>query len=227
MARTPQTRGAVLLRYPLQGPFAVRNSPADRVPSHGTELMGTSYAIDLVPVDARGRSAPRTWRTLVTTEPASAFAGFGVPVLAPATGEVVVAHDGEADHEARRSPWSLLRYAAGQAGRIARGPGAVAGNHVVVALEPEGPFVLLAHLRRGTTTVAMGDHVEAGRPIAACGNSGSSTEPHVHVQVTDSIDWTHAAGLPLRFVGRDGPELPRSGAVVRPPPADGPQPPRR
>ena len=52
--------GPVLLRYPLEGSFRARNSPARRVPSHGTDLMGTTYAIDLIPVDARGLPAPRT-----------------------------------------------------------------------------------------------------------------------------------------------------------------------
>ena len=35
-------------------------------------------------------------------------------------------------------------------------------------------------------------------------NSGNSTEPHVHVQVTDSTDWQRARGVPLAFRGRDG-----------------------
>ena len=43
------------LGLPLRGPCLVQNSPADRVPSHGTAAL---YAIDLVPVDGHGRSAP-------------------------------------------------------------------------------------------------------------------------------------------------------------------------
>lgn len=205
---------AIRLRYPLAPPFLVRNSPADRVPSHGTDLLGTTYAIDLLPVDGRGRTAPPNLRALLTTEDARTFVGFGVPVLAPSEGEVVVAHDAEPDHEARRSPVGLLRYALGQPARVRRGAGAIAGNHVVVAMGGTGPFVLLAHLRRGSLLVRVGDRVRVGQQVAACGNSGNSTQPHVHVQVTDSTDWPTARGLPMVFEGRRGVELPAGGRIV-------------
>ena len=204
----------VLLHYPLQGSFRARNSPARRVPSHGTDLMGTTYAIDLVPVDAGGRPAPRTWRSMVATEPAEDFIGFGAPVLAPAAGVVVIAHDGEEDHAARRSQLALLPYMAGQAQRLRHGPGAVAGNHVVIALGAGGPFVLVAHLRRSSLRVDVGTRVRVGQPIGECGNSGNSTQPHVHVQVTDSTEWPSARGLPIAFWTAEGVELPAESQLV-------------
>lgn len=190
---------AVVLDLPFHGRWLARNSPARRVPSHGTHLFGVTYAIDFVAVDERGRSAPHTWRTWVATEPPEAFLGFGAPILAPAGGTVVLAHDGEPDHVARRSQLTLIPYALGQARRVREGLAAIAGNHVVIALAPGGPFVALVHLRRGTVGVRVGDTVAPGDPIGACGNSGNSTEPHVHVQVTDSIDWHTARGLPILF----------------------------
>ncbi len=189
----------VRLELPFRGSWRARNSPARRVPSHGSHAFGTTYAIDFIPVDAAGRSAPFGWRALFFVEPPEDFVGFGQPVLAPVTGTVVIAHDGENDHEARRSQLHLLAYALGQAGRARQGAGAIAGNHVVIALSGSGPFVLLAHLRRGSVSVGPGDQVEVGTPIGECGNSGNSTQPHVHVQVTDSIDWETARGLPMTF----------------------------
>ena len=207
--------GPVVLSVPLPGASRVRNSPADRVPSHGTDAFGSSHAIDLVPVDAGGRSAPRTWRSLLATEPPDAFVGFGRPVLAPADGTVVAVLDGEPDHEARRSQVTLLGYALGQAGRVRRGPAGLAGNHVVVALGPAGPFVLVAHLRQGSVQVAPGQRVAGGDPVGRCGNSGNSTEPHVHLQVSDSTDWSRARGVPFAFRRPDGSLwLPRTSEVV-------------
>lgn len=206
----------VVLAYPFVGRWRVENSPARRVPSHGTHLMGTTYAIDFVPVDDAGRSAPRTWRSLLATEPPERFVGFGAPVLAPLDGVVVLVHDGEPDGPGRRSLVAQVPFALTQASRVRAGPGAVAGNHVVVAPGPAGPYVLLAHLRRGSVAVAPGDRVVTGRPVGDCGSSGNSTEPHVHVQVTDSVDWERAKGVPLAFVGsRGGPaRVPDEGEVV-------------
>lgn len=74
----------VLLDLPFQGRWLARNSPARRVPSHGTHLFGLTYAIDFIAVHDNGRSAPRTWRTLLSVEPPEAFRGFGERILAPA-----------------------------------------------------------------------------------------------------------------------------------------------
>lgn len=209
-----ETDGALVLTYPFTGRWLARNSPARRVPSHGTHLMGTTYAIDFIAVDERGRSAPWTWRAAVATEAPDGFVGFGVPILAPCTGRVVVAHDGEPDHEARRSQLTLVPYALRQAERLRGGPAAVAGNRVVIALGPAGPFVLLAHLRRGSVRVSVGDHVGEGAVLGACGNSGNSTQPHVHVQVTDGIEWERCRGLPLAFRGADGARVPGESEIV-------------
>jgi hypothetical protein len=38
-----------------------------------------------------------------------------------------------------------------------------------------------------------------GWPLAACGNSGNSSEPHLHFQLQDHPSVLLAAGLPLRF----------------------------
>lgn len=189
----------ILLQLPFRGRWMARNSPARRVPSHGTHLFGTTFAIDFIAVDERGRSGPRDWRSLLATEPPERFVGFGTPIFAPVAGTVVAVHDGEPDHEARRSQLALVPYALGQAARARGGPAAIAGNHVVVAPTPRGPFVLLAHLRSGSVRVRPGDVVTAGTVIGHCGNSGNSTQPHVHVQATNSLDWPRACGLPIAF----------------------------
>lgn len=189
----------MILDLPFRGRWLTQNSPARRIPSHGTDLFGTTYAIDFVAVDDRGHSAPRGWRSVLGTEPPEVFVGFGVPILAPVDGVVAATLDGELDHEARRSPLSQVSYALTQAQRIRGGAPAIAGNHVVVAVSEQGPFVLLAHLRRHSVQVTVGQTVRRGDAVGACGNSGNSTEPHVHVQVTDSLDWSRAQGLPLAF----------------------------
>ena len=194
----------VVLLFPFRGRWLVQNSPADRVPSHGTMAFGSSYAIDFVPVDEQGRSAPRSLRSFIRSEPVEVFVGFGRPILSPINGTVVRTLDGEPDHEGRRSQLTLVPYMLTQGRRVRAGPAGIAGNHIVVAISPAGPFVLLAHLRRHSVQVSPGELVSAGQQLAACGNSGNSTEPHLHVQVSDSTDWDGANGVPLAFQHRSG-----------------------
>lgn len=204
----------VVLDLPFRGRWRAEMSPARRIPSHGTTLFGTSHAIDFVAVDVAGRSAPRSWRRAFATEPPEIFVGFGAEILAPVAGRVVAVHDGEEDHEARRSQLALVPYALGQAGRARQGHHALAGNHVVIEPGPGGPVVLLAHLRRGSVRVEAGERVRVGDVVGECGNSGNSTEPHVHVQVSDSSDWDLAKGVPLTFRPADGVRVPEEGEVV-------------
>jgi hypothetical protein len=193
-------RSPVELTMPFDGLWTVQNSPARRVPSHGTHLFGGTYAIDFVGVDDRHRTATRRdWRTWLGTEPPERFVSFGRPILAPAHGVVVHTHDGETDHEARRSQIALVPYALGQAARARAGVPSIAGNHVVLALGGDGPFVVLAHLQAGSIHVATGDRVTTGQSLAACGNSGNSTQPHLHLQAMDGPDPTAAQGLPIVF----------------------------
>lgn len=119
------------------------------MPSHGTHLFATTYAMDLITVRGRRTATMRDWRSLLSTEPVDRFYAFGQPILAPAAGRVVSVHHGEADHVARRSKLALVHYALTQAARARAG--AIAGNHVILELEDRRGYVVLAHLGAGST----------------------------------------------------------------------------
>ncbi|MFL6079759.1 MAG: M23 family metallopeptidase [Ornithinibacter sp.] len=199
------------LAYPFVGRWLTQNSPADRVPSHGTDLFATAYAIDFVPVDDAGRSARITLASLLRPEPPERFPGFGRAVLAPVDGIVVAAADDEPDHPAYRGLPSV-GYAVTQRGRVAGGWAQLAGNHVMVQA-PHGPVVAVCHLQRGSVGVRPGEQVRVGEVLGRCGNSGNSTEPHVHLQAIDRADAGNAQPVPITFGGR----LPRNGQVVEVP----------
>lgn len=198
--RPDPDRAPVVLTLPFEGSWLAENSPARRVPSHGTHFLGQTFAIDFVAADTRRRTATvRDWRTVLATEPVTRFFAFGRAILSPIDGHVVAAHDGEPDHPARRAPLLVMGYLLTQGSRLRRGLAAVTGNHLILALDSGGPYVALAHLRNGSLLVRPGDQVAVGQPVAACGNSGNSTQPHVHVQVMDSVDLLTARGLPMAF----------------------------
>jgi len=195
------------LEYPFVGRWLTQNSPANRVPSHGTTMFGTSYAIDFVPVDDTGRTAPITLASLVRPQRPGGFPGFGRPILSPVEGIVVAVHDAEADHNAYRGVPSI-GYALSQRRRADQGWMALAGNHVLI--DREGVAVAVCHLQYGSLEVRPGQRVRIGDALGRCGNSGNSTEPHVHVQATDGRDIRHANAVRLTFRG----SLPRNGQVV-------------
>lgn len=195
------------LEYPFTGRWLVQNSPADRVPSHGTALFATSYAIDFVPIGDNDRTAPITLGTWLRPESPTRFPGFGRPVLAPVEGVVLAAHDSEPDHDAYRGLPSI-GYALTQPRRVVEGWVALAGNHVLI--EHPAAVVALCHLQHGSCTVRVGERVRIGDALARCGNSGNSTEPHVHLQAMSAADPAHAQAVPLKLGG----SLPRNGQVI-------------
>jgi hypothetical protein len=85
------------------------------------------------------------------------------------------------------------------------------GNVVVIDIGG-GRYVLYAHLKRGSARVDVGDTVVSGQVIALVGGSGSSDEPHVHIQVQNTPTFEIAADdietFPMLFrdtiVIRDG-----------------------
>ena len=57
------------------------------------------------------------------------------------------------------------------------------GNHIVLDLG-NGSYAFYSHLKPGSASVRVGDHVRKGQQLARIGNSGNSTEPHLHFHLT-------------------------------------------
>ena len=74
-------------------------------------------------------------------------------------------------------------------------------------------YSLIAHLKKDSIKVSIGDKVNSGESIAQVGNSGNSTEPHIHFQIMDDSDLMNAKSLKIRF--QDGIEY-KKGDFVTP-----------
>jgi murein DD-endopeptidase MepM/ murein hydrolase activator NlpD len=186
----------VTVGSPVRGRWVALNSPATKRPSHGTHSLGQTFAIDLIFEPEVGERP--AFGSGPGFRPAEDFPAYGQPVHAPADATVVRVHRSARDHRSRIS-WGGFFYlmAEGMLREVA-GPRFLLGNHVVLDLG-DGVFAVLAHLRRDSVTVAKGDRVTAGQQLAECGNSGNSSEPHVHFQLMDSAHPLIAAGLPFQF----------------------------
>ena len=78
----------------------------------------------------------------------------------------------------------------------------IAGNHVVIQLDGKEIYIGLAHLMQGSVTVKAGERVSTGQPIGRVGNSGNTTEPHLHIHAKRGGNPTSmlgGAGVPMRF----------------------------
>ncbi|NKZ02928.1 M23 family metallopeptidase [Actinomadura latina] len=197
-------REPVVVRGPVRGRWVPVNSPADKVPSHGTHELGQTYAIDLVHVPDEARTWTPIHRWPLAARPET-FPAFGQDVLAPADGVVVHASGWQRDHWSRNSwPGVLYLLVEGMVFRqvlsllTLSGGRFIVGNSVTLDLG-DGVHAVFAHLRRGSLRVAKGDRVRAGDVLGEVGNSGNSSEPHLHFHLMDRPRPLAAAGIPFAF----------------------------
>ncbi|MFG2432729.1 M23 family metallopeptidase [Streptomyces sp. NPDC048590] len=189
---------------PVAGRWSALNSPSDRVPSHGLHTFGQTWAIDIVAEGGTGTAAaerPRfAWLWPLARRP-QVFPAFGAPVVAVADATVVTTDDSQRDHLTRNSLPGLayLLLAEGELRGLA-GAHRVFGNRIVLDLG-DGTYAAYAHLQNGSIEVRAGDTVRAGQRLARCGNSGNSTEPHVHFQLMDRPELERARGIPFSWRG--------------------------
>ncbi|MGU3291965.1 peptidoglycan DD-metalloendopeptidase family protein [Williamsia sp. M5A3_1d] len=136
-----------------------------RILNHHWPAVRQREALDLVRIAWSGRS-----RHGVVGGENEDFHAFGTVVVAPCAGTVIRTFDGLPD--------GVLD------------PSRPAGNNVIIDNGHE--HILLAHLRSGTVAVSTGDEVRAGDRLGEVGNSGNSSEPHLHIHAERD-------GQPLRI----------------------------
>jgi hypothetical protein len=201
----------VIVELPLGGEWSVERSPANRIPSHGTDLLGQRYAYDLVRTDHRPGfhlHPAGTLRWVLVGGRTRDCYGWGQPVHAALDGVIVQAVDGAPERQwlhPVREAWVAVATTVGFA-RGGLGAAQLAGNHVIVATG--GTYALYAHLAPGSVVVTRGQQVRIGQVLGRVGHSGNSTAPHLHFHLMDSADPLQARGIPCAFaaylVERDG-----------------------
>lgn len=194
----------VVVDFPLRGEWVAPNTPGTRVPSHGTDRFGETYAYDFVGVDPDSRKMryykPSLLQYALFGIRLQDYYGWGRPIYASTAGIVVQAEDGWPE----RNPVNLVRdvlnavknartYSTGQPSDFRP----LTGNYVTV--ESSDGYVVYAHAQTGSILVSPGDKVVPGQPLASVGHSGNSTAPHLHFQLMDHIDPWKAKGIPCCF----------------------------
>lgn len=189
-ASLENTKPSLAVRIPLDGPVRVAWGGDKIDGNYHITAPDQRWAYDLV-------VAPY----FTGSKKLGDYGCFGKPVLAPQTGKIVFVHDGEPD----------------QIPPVVSGSAKVPeGNHILLSTSQSGNYLMIAHLKSGSILVAKDEMVKEGQVIAACGNSGESSEPHVHIDfghylgpATDQNAISY--GLPLFFRDHEGPSMPNGG----------------
>ncbi len=138
------------------------------------------YAYDFVIVDSNNSSSRPNGKHNID------YYAFERKILAPCDGEVVKVKDGTRDGRKPGTGWIdiFTTY--------------FAGNHVIIK-HSEKEFSFIAHFQKGSICVKESQKVTKGQVLGQCGNSGISSEPHIHfhLQSSASIFLSHA--VPVRF----------------------------
>jgi hypothetical protein len=165
---------------PFEGEWFVANGGPDQETSHSWEILSQRYAYDFIICDSNRSSYAFDGSKL------EHYYCFGQKVLSPADGVVVQVKDTIKDYAGVATlsiDWKTLDFR---------------GNHVVIR-HGDKEYSFIAHLKRGSISVKKGDCIKRGQVIGLCGNSGHSTEPHIHYQLQEGKSMWFSMSLPIKF----------------------------
>ena len=191
---TPASTAAVAIGPPLDGAdWLAANGPGKAsphrrafIPIEGRGRIAQRFAIDWVRLNPNGQTFTGDARDNKN------YRAYGADALAVADAVVAATKDGIPENipglTSRAVPITLET---------------VGGNHIVLDLGG-GRYAFYAHLQPGSLRVKTGDRVTRGRVIGLVGNSGNSTEPHLHFHVSDGVSPLGSEGLPYALAGMPG-----------------------
>lgn len=168
-------RNKTLMALPFKGEWTVIWGGDTKVLNYHIEHEAQKNAFDLVITDAKGKS----FKTDGSTN--KDYYAFGQELLAPCDGEVMLVVDGIKDN----IPGTM-------------NPVYVPGNTVIIKTT-SNEYLFFAHFKQHSIKVLEGQKVTKGQFLGLCGNSGNSSEPHLHFHIQNSEDMNVATGIKCYF----------------------------
>lgn len=168
-------RNTTHLHLPFKDTWTVFWGGDNKQQNYHVESRAQKNAFDLVITDAAGRS----YRTDGKTN--EDYYAFGKELLAPCDGEVVLVVDGIKDNIPGESN---VMY--------------VPGNTVIIKTA-KNEYLFFAHFKQHSIRVKQGDKVKQDQLLGLCGNSGNSSEPHLHFHIQNVENINIATGVKCFF----------------------------
>ncbi|MEQ9466903.1 MAG: peptidoglycan DD-metalloendopeptidase family protein [Ekhidna sp.] len=163
-------RNSTPLILPFKGEWTVFWGGDSREQNYHVDFTSQKGAFDLIITDKKGRSFSGNGASNED------YYAFGQELIAPCDGEIVLVVDGIKDNK----PGEL-------------NPTYVPGNTVIIKTEKD-EFFFFAHFKQNSIAVKQGDYVKQGDLLGLCGNSGNSSEPHLHFHLQNIEDFNKATG---------------------------------
>ncbi len=117
----------------------------------------------------------------------ASYYAYGANIHAVADGRVISTHDGMPENVPQSERMAMTIDLDN-----------IAGNNVIEDLGG-GRFAMYAHLIPGSLRVKPGDHIIKGQVIGKLGNSGNSSEPHLHFQISTGRLPLNGEGIPFEI----------------------------
>ncbi len=176
----------VVISPPLAGDnWLAANGPSNTslhrralIPLNGRAYISQRFAIDWVELNPDGKTFhgdPSDNRN---------YRAYGSEIHSVADGVVTEMKDGIPQNTPGKLPSVTLE--------------TIGGNHVIVEIG-DGLYAFYAHMQPGSPRVKLGDHVRRGQVLGLLGNSGNSTEPHLHFDICNASSMLACEGLPYAF----------------------------
>ena len=168
-------RNITKLQLPFNGEWTVFWGGDTKELNYHVENEAQKNAIDIVIKDEKGDSFKTDG---IANED---YYAFGKELIAPCDGEIVLVVDGIKDNK----PSEL-------------NPMYAPGNSVIIQTD-KNEYLFFAHFKQNTIKVKQGQKVKQGELLGLCGNSGNSSEPHLHFHIQNVEDMNTATGVKCYF----------------------------
>lgn len=167
-------------QLPFEGEWTVVNGGYEKEFSHSWGVPTQRYAYDFLILNDEGEAFQGDKASLTS------YACYGKNILAPADG-VVVAIGDNCEDEKPFVDEDIQAMATD-----------IRGNYILIKhADKECGFI--GHIKPHSILVKIGQQVSQGDIIAQCGNSGNTSEPHIHFHLQDGMSFFASAGIPIIF----------------------------
>lgn len=168
-------RNSTKLKLPFKGEWTVVWGGDTKELNYHVESVAQKNAFDIVIKDVKGNSFKTDGKTNED------YYAFGKEIIAPGDGEIVLVVDGVKDNK----PGEL-------------NPVYIPGNTVIIKTA-QNEYLFFAHFKQHSIKVKEGQQVTQGQLLGLCGNSGNSSEPHLHFHIQNVENMNVATGVKCYF----------------------------